>query len=429
MATVHIKRVLIAAFAVIVIFQWLSCFITPHGDFQLHWDDGMRMRTGQLPPGKHVPYPPAWAAFHVPISWMPLGVAKGVFFTAGLAGLLGLLWILNDLTKAALPLRIGVLFWVTAATLLACSRFITRDFDDGGQNLFLFALAWLGIWLFAKGRPISGGASLGLAIALKLTAAIFVLYFLVKREWRMTAASLAWTAVFFFGLPLPWLAPAKLAEHVHAWKNNIIAGMKEPDPSRGVLGDEPIANKSLRPTLARYLMHLPSGHLGRHPHRGYLEFADFTPATAGWIIKCVLIAGLLALGWLLRKSLSPGENLTLVQEASVVSVAMLLYSPITWGQHCVAALPALYFLIRGTASGRFEARRATIWIACILLPIFLTNRGIIGKDLSLLMESYHITTFALIGLLLAAANAARLRAASASVSQVSPPATAPRAAA
>jgi len=436
MSTPWLKHGLIVAAVAIVLFEWLSCLITPHGDFMLHWDDGLRMRMGYFKPGRHIPYPPAWAAVHAPLSLLPLGPAKAAFFVIGVGALVGLMWILNDLMKMAMPLAKGRHFWVVAATLLAGSRFITRDLDDGGQNLFLFTLAWLGVWLFVKGRPWSGGASLGLAIALKCTAAIFVLYFLLKRQWAMAASAIMWTALFFLVTPLPWLTPGEMTEHVTVWTKNLIQGMSEPDPSRGVLGDEPIANKSLRPSLARYLMHLPDGHLGRHPHRWYFDFLQLSPRQAGLIIKGILLAGLLGMGWLLRKPIAsvgqafqPDANvrlesltyvddrLTLVRECAIVSVAMLLYSPITWGQHCVAVLPGLYFLIRGIGSEVFEKRQTITWLACVLAPIFLTNRAFIGKDLSLLMESYHISTFALIGLLAAVVFSGRLRSRLAVVSQ------------
>jgi alpha-1,2-mannosyltransferase len=408
MAITWIKRGLIAAAVAVVGYQWVSCYLAPHGDFVLHWDDGMRMRLGIAAPGRHVPYPPAWGAFHVPLSLLSMNAAKAVAFLGGFSALVGLLWMLNDLTKSVMPLARGKLFWVVTGTLLAGSRFILRDFDDGGQNLFLFTLAWLGFWLFVKQRPFSGGASLGLAIALKLTAAIFVLYFLAKRQWNMVTATLMWSALFFFVMPLPWLEPFQMIQHVTVWKNNLVRGAQEPDPSRGVLGEEPIANKSLRPALARYLMHLPPGHLGRHPHPGYVDIGDLSPKNAGLVIKGILLAGLLGLAWLLRKPLASGDPMTLISEAAIISVAMLLYSPITWGQHCVAALPALYFLIRGVASGVLRPRGTAIWLACVLLPIFLSNRGVVGKELSLLLESYHVTTFALVVLLIAVANHGRL---------------------
>ena len=69
-----------------------------------------------------------------------------------------LLVILCDLTRRDYPLKDGQLFWVLAGTLFITSRFWTRDFDDGGQNLSLLALTWLAIWLFLLGwaRIVSG---------------------------------------------------------------------------------------------------------------------------------------------------------------------------------------------------------------------------------------------------------------------------------
>ena len=83
------------------------------GDFILHWGWGERLRTGQfLYNGGHLPYPPAWAVPHAPLSLLPIHFAKATFLCIGIASLGMLLWVLNKLTSASMPLRDGLLFWV-----------------------------------------------------------------------------------------------------------------------------------------------------------------------------------------------------------------------------------------------------------------------------------------------------------------------------
>ncbi len=420
---------------------WLAQLVIamthPRGDFMLHYEFGRRLRSGEFlyQNGMHSPYPPAWAVPHAPLSLVPPNVAKPVCHLVGAAALIALLWVLHDLSRPVLPLRTGYLFWVVTATLFVTSRFVTRDLDDGGQNLFLLALSWIGIWLCARGRPLGGGAGLGLAVALKCTAGIFVLYFLLKREWKMAAASLAWTGLFFLA-PILWLGPAEFRQTSERWLNNVLQGPSQPDPSVGVLGPEPLQNRSLRPSLARYLMHLPPGHPGRHyiddlpeydpsrtPHPWSVDFLDLPPATAGLIVKIVMGLGLLAVAWLMRGSphldfrslgdfgslpssarnlrTGNGTRLRLLWEAAIISVLALLYSPITWGQHCVAVVPAIYLLIRALAAEKMQARWVLGFLIAFTVLVLCTYRSFIGKHLSLLVESYHLVTFALGALIVA----------------------------
>ena len=82
-----------------------------------------------------------------------------------------------------------------------------------------------------------------------------------------------------------------------------------------------------------------------------------------------------------------------------MSVLMLLYSPITWGQHCVATLPAIYLLVRLMAAEILAIRGAGVFLAAFAFSSIGLNRAFIGQDLSLLLGSYHVLTFALVGLI------------------------------
>ena len=66
---------------------------------------------------------------------------------------------------------------------------VVRDLTECGVNTLLVAYCWLGVYLWSRGRDIAGGVSLGLAMALKCTPALFWVYFLWKRQWRMAVAT------------------------------------------------------------------------------------------------------------------------------------------------------------------------------------------------------------------------------------------------
>jgi hypothetical protein len=88
----------------------------------------------------------------------------------------------------------------------------------------------------------------------------------------------------------------------------------------------------------------------------------------------------------------------LLWEFAAAGTLMVLLSPITWGQHCVALIPACYLV---TALVLVRDRLPRWIIAVLSVYIFfcaLLGRDLIGRDLSLRLVSYHITTFCIVGL-------------------------------
>ncbi len=79
-----------------------------------------------------------------------------------------------------------------------------------------------------------------------------------------------------------------------------------------------------------------------------------------------------------------------------MSALALLYSPITWKQHCVSLLPALFLL----ALCRLQWNRVSRWMWCALLyyVVFalVLTRDAVGRPFSILLESYHVVTWAIL---------------------------------
>ena len=285
-----------------------------------------------------------------------------------------------------------------AAALALAARFVIRDFAEVGVNTALVALTWLAIYLWRERRDLSAGLSLGLAIALKCTPAIFVGYFLWKRQWRV--AFFAATAAALFTLaPILVQGPASWWNHMTAWSTGALTVVTNDDPSMGVLGPERPQNLSLRPALARYLIHLPAGHPGRVTHPFYIDVLNLPPSVANWIIKTILLMMLGMFLWWSRRPVVTRDEPRLLWEFAAVSILMLLFSPITWGQHCVALLPACYFISALFISRGQLPRPAIGLLGFYVLVVLLLNRGFLGKDASLLLGSYHAETFAFLGLL------------------------------
>jgi len=170
-----------------------------------------------------------------------------------------------------------------------------------------------------------------------------------------------------------------------------------------------VQNMALRPSLARYLMHLPADHPGRPSSSLYLDVLNLSPVAAGWVIKSVLLALLVWFLWWTRKAIGTREAPRSLWECAALSILMLLFSPITWGQHCVALIPACY-LISAAWLGRHQLPRwMLVLLGTYIVIVPILSRDVVGRNAALLLASYHLETLAIVGLLVVVFGAERVR--------------------
>lgn len=404
-----VRRAAIGLCALIVCVQFIRLTVHLKGDFDVHWESGRRLATGEAlyaakgggdKLGHNYPYPPFWALVHVPLTWlpMPMAMAQLLIYPLFVLAAVCLIKTLNRLTESHEPVNESQLFLVVAGAVFFSSRFLVRDMPECGVNLALVALSWLAVAFWVRGRDWAGGWCLGLAISLKCTPALFWAWFLWKRQWRIAGITLVSTAVFTVS-PISLMGVSTYVETMAVWTGNAWRGVGETHPAYGVLGDEPLQNISLRPAIARYLTLLPEGHRSRIDHPWFVDGLNLSPILAGWLIKAALAALVLFTAYQFRRPADDRSDPAWLWEAAAVSVMILLLSPITWGQHCVGVLPAFYLLTRRRVSGKDLPvwTKTVIWV--YVLGILLLNRQVLGRDLTYLLDSYRFPTLMMLGLL------------------------------
>jgi hypothetical protein len=381
---------------VVVVSQWVRVFDDfAEDDFRVHWAFGQRFLAGEyLYQIGHTPYPPFWGMVCAPLSLLPRRWSHVLAYPIGVVSLGCLVLVLHRLTRKLYPLGAERLFWVTTLALALSSRFVIRELPECGPNLLMVALAWVAVALWRQGRDVLGGACLGLAVAMKCTQALFVPYFMLKRQWKMVAASTVFTVLFSLA-PVVRQGPSLYALHLKTWVANCGNGLRQADPSIGVLGPEPVWNVALRPTLARFLMRLPPGHTGRIDSSWRAEWLDLSPPHAGLLIRAIMISLAVGIAWRFRRPARQRDQEAILWEGAVVSLMIVLYSPITWRQHCVAVLPALYLITRSAACrGRLPGwMRGALGVYIVL--VLLLDRGIVGRDITRVLDSFGATTWSL----------------------------------
>ncbi|MGH3911447.1 MAG: glycosyltransferase 87 family protein [Pseudonocardiaceae bacterium] len=247
-------------------------------------------------------YPPISAVLFASLAAVPFPLAAVLLAAASLACLVFVGW----LTAWRLePDRWRVIQLTGAAVVLGTLTEPVRETLTFGQvNLLLMALVAADCLL--PRTPWPRGALIGLAAAIKLTPAMFVLFFVAHRQWRPVlaagAAFVVATAVGFLAAPGP---------SVQYWFGGVLT-----DPSRIGSPGFP-SNQSLAGVLHRW--ELP----------------------AAWQIGIWLLGALavVAAGWVaVRRLCADGHD---VAALLAVAATGLLASPVSWSHHYVWAVPAL----------------------------------------------------------------------------------------
>ena len=323
---------------------------------------------------------------HAPLAAIPAAAASAVVFPVGVAALAAIVWILRQLSRRDRTSLAGAAeFWVVAAAVALVSRFLIRDLLDGGENLIVTALVWSALWMWSIGRLTTGAGLLGGAIALKLTAAIFVFVLLVRCRYRAAALTMMFVAVFV-ALPAGWMGAASYREHMAWWSSAVASGIASGDPATGVLGPEPVRNLSLRAAVGRALV------------RAAAPAESRSAANRVALILLLAIAAVPLLWW--RRSAAVENDLSAWAAGGVIAV---LLSPITWRAHLVAILPACYLLVRYWFVHRRLDAAGIAGLAAIAVPGLVLTRGVLGEGISDWSDRWSITTGALICLLVGTA--------------------------
>ena len=271
-------------------------------------------------------------------------------------------------------------------------QFLARDMAECGVNIALVALAWFGFYTWTRYRDWLGGASLGLAIALKMTAALFVPYFLWRRQWGMAGAAILF-AILFSLVPMLVRGPTLFATDLRQWVT-VVRGIGSENPSMHVLGQESTRNFALRPVVTRLIVNA-SGHKVDPYGTNLLSAEPRTTPVLIYLLELCLV-GIFA--WIAGRSIADRQSLAVVYECAGVSLLMLLLSPITWGHHCVGTLPALYLIFRTAFYYGSLPRWMLVPLGYVTLALAF-NRAIIGKQLSLLLSGYSVVTWEILALL------------------------------
>jgi len=204
--------------AAIVLFSLVFLFRVKDemADFEVNYKAGERIRSGETlyrTADGHwqFKYPPFSTFLYVPLTLLPLSLAKAVWFGAMILATVMLFVISSQL----IDIKGKTFFSPAFFAALVLARYFLRELQLGQINALITFLLVSLIWLLARSKTpaaaAAGGALGGLATALKPYALVFFPYFALRKRWPALGLGLA-------VLSLATFAPALF----YGWKGNLI---------------------------------------------------------------------------------------------------------------------------------------------------------------------------------------------------------------
>lgn len=313
----------------VVVAAFLSVAAERHGFFDLqvyhgalsYWvHDGGEVYDYLKPRSKYgFTYPPFAALVMLPMAYLSWHAAVVVSVTTSVLASAVVVWWLLD----PVAVRAGWTRWFTLAVALCLAAAFEpmRETVNFGQvnMLLLFLVAVDLLWLAPRGSRWLG-VGIGMAMAIKLTPGIFLVYLVVTGRWRAagTATAAAGAATLLAAALFPDASREYWTQAV--WNTDRVGELAF------------ISNQSLQGVVAR----LNPGH----------------PSTWLWLL---LVVGTLVV-WVrrCRAAVAVGDEAT---GFALTGVVMCLVSPVTWVHHLVWLIPALILLVDSAMAAPAASRR------------------------------------------------------------------------
>jgi len=288
-------------------------------DFEVNYKAGQRIRSGETlyrTADGHwqFKYLPFSAFLYVPLTLLPLALAKAVWFGLIVAASVSIIVISSKL----IDYKYDTFLSPVLVTVLVMGRYFFREIQLGQINALITFLLVALIWLLARSQTAAaaavGGALEGLATALKPYALVFFPYFALRKKWTALALGLAVLSLAIF-------APALS----YGWKGNLI-----------VLGEWRSSLATSTPSLLSSQDNVSLiGFLMKRTHDQSMSL----------VVYGIILA---ALGGLVLFLLHRGSRLSqsTVLDGFLLLALIPLISPLGWDYTFLCAAPAVMLICR-----------------------------------------------------------------------------------
>jgi len=339
------------------------------GDFHVFWQAGRNFATGaplyhdSVPGARQFKYPPFAALAFTPLALFSLPVA-GV-----LVSLLNLgLWVLSayltrDIVSRTFPDRVQSRYPLVLALVLS-AQFFLDNFHHVQMNGVTFALVLLGLQAYLRGRDVASAGFIAAATAIKITPIFFAAWLVIRGRRRAAVAVFAFAFACLL-VPLALRGPTKGAAELVEYYDNFLKGHQHGEI------DAYQAGQNVAGLVSR--MTRPGQDADRSSFQ-YFPMSERSAQRAYAVLWATILVVFLAKLVMLRLR---GSAIS-AYELSMVFLAALLLSPITFTTHLVPLL----FIFAALLSVRPQVIHGSVWLVVGVLALGMILCGLSGRDLA-----------------------------------------------
>ncbi len=318
-------------------------------------------------------YPPFFYCVVAPFAVFQAKVAFGLWIAFSVALLFAAIFLVLKMLQSV-PSGSPVFLtesWNKAYLGLALVLFIVFDNLYLGQsNILVFFLTVFSIYLFEDGREYLSGITIAAAIAIKITPALFLVYFIFRGGRKVFTGALAGLAAFFFIIPSMFFGVARSNGFFRDFISQVILPFAKNDTIIRETVYYTHTNQSLDAFLVRHFT--PMG-AEWYPATGVHKFIDPAFFTVGQVKAFSAFFKVFLLSFFAFIFRGAPKKLRRL-EYSLVFLLVFYISPSSWLSHYIAVIFAYYTAIFWFSCGTGEANRNTILLG-LFSAVILTATG------------------------------------------------------
>jgi hypothetical protein len=288
------------------------------------------------------------------------------------SGLLGLatVWLLRAAASCVTPFG-GLAWWQWLVFGVLFQRCIAQNLTHGQLSLCVGALVVAGSAALVHGRDVRAGVWFGLAAALKLTPALFLVALPLFGRTRAAVAMLATIGIAVFVLPWPTCGSAEHVRHLQTLADAVTQSMVAPEQAAIT---QSYAGPSIRGALDYLLQPRSPGQNGHYVNLFAVSDGTLRVVRLAWSIA---LAALFA-AWCWRARMLPAAQ-RLAHQCAAVALAQCVFPPLLRTYHLAAAIVPFVLFCRGP-----RTRRDLLWFAAATVFLFtltLRQKKLLGETL------------------------------------------------
>lgn len=321
------------------------------------------------------PNPPIMALILMPFAKVPplLGAVLWFYAKVGMTFLVWY-WVFRLVEAHGPPFP----DWAKALTILLSLRPVSGDLTHGNVNLFILFLVVAALYAFHRRHDLGAGVVLALAVACKVTPALFVPYFLWKRSWTTLAGGAVGLALFLVVVPGLVLGFQRNGELLASWSDQMV----KPFVLQGKVVYSEHDNQSVPGLVLRLATASPSFSTyvdNVYTPVAYHNLLALSDRAAKWLVKVCMGLFAVIIVWSCRTPTAAPRGWRLAAEFGLVVLGMLLFSERTWKHHCVTlTLPLAVICYYLAACRPDRALRAYLVGSLVASVLLMTSTSTAG---------------------------------------------------